>query len=169
MPTTSLSSGGSFGGLSPALRWGVVRFGRFSDVGSLVKGVAGRFAELGGDLIAQVSQILRDGVIAAQTFVESGQLTQSILDIVPQIPVGTFSLPPSDRIILSGNLVGTSDTGDVLARRTYQLGLDLNALISDLLSSGARKIYQRIVGSDPDAAEKFVNQFFEAHWMGKIW
>lgn len=170
MPLENLAaSGGSFGGIAPLIRWGVLKIGQFELLDDLIRATFSRFAQFGGDVLNRVASIIRDGVLAVQQFWDSGVLSSNIMDMIPQIPIGTFSNPASDRVIIATDIVGINEAGEVVDRRVYTIGVDEGTEVSELMTSGASRIYERIKGTDPKEAEDFAMRYLEAHWAGRIW
>lgn len=157
------------GGMAPIIRWGVLRIGRFDNVSSLLESLFARFADVGTGILDTVGRIIRDGALAVSEFLNTGTLTPTIMGLTPQIPPATFSMEPSDRVIVAGDIVGIDKSGAETARRLYTVGIDEGSIVEDILSAKARQIYERIKRTDPREAEEFVDRLFEAHWMGRIW
>lgn len=167
--TTASGSGGNQPDLAAMLRWGVLRIGRYGGIIGTLDKLFDRFANVGGDLLRLASGIIRDGALAVRELFAVGKMTPEILELTPQIPLGTFSTNLNDRIIVAADIVALSPAQIENGRRIYTLGLDETTIVADLLTSGEREVYNRIKKSDPDEAERYFNSRMEAYWMGKHW
>lgn len=152
----------------PVLRTLVRRLGRQGGLDSAISYGLEKFINIGSDILSGIIDTLRSGWNAAKLFITTGRLSPLVVEQTPIVPPQTFPQPAFDRFVLAADLVGQTDSGEETERRLYTFGLSEGDIVRDILGEAGKEIWDKINDTDPQAARDFVDRFFEAHWLGRI-
>lgn len=118
--------------------------------------------------IDTVSNWVSQGFNAVKQFLGIGSITSSVIEATPIVPIQVFPVNVSDRLIIAGDFVGQSQSGQELTRRITYMSANEDDALRDIMDRQTFDLLQKIRSTNKDEAEEYIFRFFEAHWMGRI-
>lgn len=154
--------------LGKMLRTGVKIFGRVGEGAPLASVLGQKFPTAEFGWVSTVTGWVSQGVTAMGAFAREGIISPAVSAITPIIPRSTFGIDLPDRFVMAGDFVSQDAQGAELERRLTTIGGWENSALEELMGKAIYELLQKIRSTNPEAADEFIDQFFEAHWLGRI-
>ena len=155
--------------VSKMLRVGIKALGNFGGNMSPFGFLSNRFPTADISWINTVGGWITQGFQAVKTFITDGFISPAVIEAAPIVPIQVFPMTAADRVVIAGDFVGRTASGQEVTRRvTYMSALE-NDSLADLMGEQTWQLIRKIAGTNPQAAEEIIDKFFEAHWLGRIY
>jgi hypothetical protein len=155
--------------LGKMARVGIKSLANFGGGESAFGFLANRFPTADVSWVDTVSGWISKGFEAAKSLIGIGKITPEVVEIAPIVPVQLFPMNVSDRMILAGDFIGQSASGQELTRRTTYMSALENTALRELIGEKVFELLRKISGTNPQEAEEIIDRYFEIHWLGRIY